>query len=294
MITSEPKRVVVSGYATLDYVVQLEEPFHGTGTVTGELGASGAWPRAGGAALYASRRIAAIGHRAFALTWIGDDGDGGHYLRACQRAQICCEAIDQRRAVKTPRCILIYRPDGEYGCLLDTGFGGHEELTRAQADLIQEADHVCISVGPPQATAAILDICRVDVPLSWIAKLDRAAYPPDLCRRLAERANLIFCNASEREFIEASFDAPRSDKQVIIETLGSAGVLIDSCDGKRVLPARKIKAFDTTGAGDTLAGEVIAQLVSGTQSIDDAVTHGMNAACDLLASRPAWRMPEPS
>lgn len=294
MTTRAPKRVVISGYATLDYVVQLAEPFHGTGTVTGELGASGAWPRAGGAALFASRRIAAVGHRAFALTWIGDDGDGGHYLRACQRAQICCEAVDQRRAVKTPRCILIYRPDGDYGCLLDTGLGGHEELTTTQAKIIEQADHVCISVGPPEATAAILDHCPEDVPLSWIAKLDRISYPEDLCRKLAQRANLIFCNASEREFIEASFDGPRSDGQTIIETLGSAGVLIDSCDGKRVVPANKIKAFDTTGAGDTLAGEVIAQIVSGQMSIDDAVNHGMEAACDLLASRPAWRMPEPS
>ena len=66
------KRIVVSGYATLDYVVQLSGPFHGTGTAIGELGFSGAWPRAGGAALYASRRIAAAGHRAFLLTWIGD------------------------------------------------------------------------------------------------------------------------------------------------------------------------------------------------------------------------------
>lgn len=96
----EPKKVVVSGFATLDYVVQSSEPFNGTGTVLSELGVANAWPRAGGAALYASRRIAAAGHRSFALTWIGDDGDGGHYLRACQRDQICREAIQQNRGFK--------------------------------------------------------------------------------------------------------------------------------------------------------------------------------------------------
>ena len=56
------KKVVVTGYATMDYVVQLQAQFHGTGTVLGELGPADAWPRAGGAALYASKRLAAAGH----------------------------------------------------------------------------------------------------------------------------------------------------------------------------------------------------------------------------------------
>lgn len=280
-----PKQVIVSGYATLDYVVQLTQAFHGTGTVISELGVSGAWPRAGGAALYASRRIAAAGHRALAMTWIGDDGDGGHFLRACQRSQICCDAIDQRHGVTTPRCILIYQPDGDYGCLLDTGFSGSEAVTQKQLELIGAADHLCISVGPAVATKSILDACPLTTPMSWIAKLDRSAYPPDLCRLLAARAKVIFCNASEREFIESAFQGKRPAGQIIIETLGSAGVLIDGEDGKRIVQAQAIEAHDTTGAGDTLAGEVVAHLVAGDLRIDRAVEQGMLAARDLLASR---------
>ena len=280
-----PKKIVISGYATLDYVVQLSEPFHGTGTVIGELGASGAWPRAGGAALYASRRMAAAGHRAFALTWIGDDGDGGHYLRACKQAQICCEAIDQRQGAQTPRCILIYRPDGDYGCLIDTGFGGSEWATAEQLAIVGTADHVSVSVAPAAATRAVLDACPEHVSLSWIAKLDRMAYPPELCARLAARANLIFCNASEREFVESAYQGRRPDGQIIVETLGSAGVLIDGPRGQVVLPGQAIKAHDTTGAGDTLAGEVIAHHVAGTLAIEACVERGMAAARELLASR---------
>lgn len=280
-----PHNVVISGYATLDYVVQLVDDFHGYGTVTGELGVSGAWPRAGGAALYASRRVAAAGHRAFALTWIGDDGDGGHYLRACQRSKICCEAIDQRRAVKTPRCVLIYNPNGDYGCLLDTGFEEKETLTEQQRTIVQQAHHLCISAGPPQVGAAIIAAYPDNRPVSWIAKLDRQVFPQSLCDKLAQRAQLIFCNASEREFVEEAYNGHRPTDQIIIETLGSAGVLIDAPDGKRVIPADAIKAHDTTGAGDTLAGEVIAQYVSGIVTIDEAVRNGMAAAKDLLASR---------
>lgn len=279
------KKIVVSGYATLDYVVQLDAPFHGTGTATGELGFSGAWPRAGGAALYASRRIAAMGHRAFPLTWIGDDGDGGHYLRACQRAQICCDAVDQIPGAKTPRCVLIYRPDGDYGCLLDTGFHGRERLSSDQVRIASVADHLCISAGPPAATAALLDACPPSVDLSWVAKLDPLSFPEELRAVLARRARLIFCNASEREFIETARDCERPDRQIIIETLGSVGVLVDSSAGRRVLPTTALTTYDTTGAGDTLAGETIAQYLTGQVAIETAVERGMSAARNLLISR---------
>ena len=280
-----PKRVVISGYATLDYVIQLASPFHGIGTTAGETGLSGAWPRAGGAALYASRRIAAAGHRAFPLTWIGDDGDGGHYLRACQREQICSDAIYQHPGAKTPRCVLIYHPDGSYGCLLDTGFAEQECLIKDQLDIAASADHVCISAGPPRPTAALLDAMPFTTDISWIAKLDAAAFPVALRAELADRAKFIFCNASEREFVESARRGDRPRSQVIVETLGSAGVLIDCEQGQRIVAIEAIATHDTTGAGDTLAGEVIAQIVSGHVSVDVAVQAGIRAARNLLAER---------
>ena len=279
------KKIVVSGYATLDYVVQLHAPFHGTGTAMGEFGVSEAWPRAGGAALYASRRIAATGHRAFPLTWIGDDGDGGHYLRACQRSQVCCDAIDQIRGVKTPRCVLIYRPDGDYGCLLDTGAHGREGLSASQAKVLGSADHLCIAAGPPAATAALLEAYPPDADMGWIAKLDAMSFPANLRAALARRARLVFCNASEREFIESARDCKRPDNQIIIETLGSAGVLVDCADGRRVLSTMALTTHDTTGAGDTLAGETMAQFLTGQVTIETAVERGMAAARALLTSR---------
>lgn len=280
-----PKLVVVSGYATLDYVVQAETPFQGSGTVPAAVGVSGAWPRAGGAVLYASRRIAAAGHRAVALTWLGEDGDGDYYRGACESAGICCDAIEQRQGTRTTRCILIYQPDGRHGCLLDAGGNvGNESLSDRQSNILGAANHICISVGPPAATASLLETCPQATGLSWIAKLDVGAYPAALRSNLAARAHIIFCNADERDFIESARTGARSSSQIIIETHGSAGVRIDCRDGVRFIPANAIRAYDATGAGDTLAGEVIAQLLNAVP-IDQAVTQGMLSARELLASR---------
>lgn len=280
-----PKHVVVSGYATLDYVVHADAQFQGTGTVTGKFGVSGAWPRAGGAALYASRRIANAGLRAHALTWVGDDEDGTRYLGACRDAGILADAVNREANATTARCILAYYPDGDFGCLLDVGSNGQASLTAGQRTVLTGADHLCIAAGPPRAAKAILDVYPPDRPVSWIAKLDRHAFPSELCRQLAQRADIVFCNSGEREFINAAYTGGRPAQQIIIETLGSDGVLIDAPNGKRRIPTTSIDAHDTTGAGDTLAGEVIAQILGGVTTIDDAVLCGMAAARDMLARR---------
>ncbi len=279
------KRAVVSGYATLDYVVQLEDEFHGTGTVMGAIGPSGAWPRAGGAVLYTSKRLAAAGHDCSALTWIGDDADGSFYLEACRSAGIRHDAITQSTRTQTPRCILIYNTDGSYGCLLDSGGAGNETLSSAQSAALAAAELVCIAVGPANATEAIIDQCSDSALVAWIAKVDNLAFPMSLRRKIADRANYIFCNGSERNFVSESFMAPRREDQTIIETLGSAGVLIDTPSDKRVLSTEFVKTNNTTGAGDTLAGEVLARIVTGTCPAEDAVQLGMKAARELLLAR---------
>lgn len=68
----------------------------------------------------------------------------------------------------------------------------------------------------------------------------------------------------------------RGVKTVLI-TLGANGVLIEGPDGSRHLPARPVKAVDTTAAGDTFIGGFAAGLLEG-MSLDDAVQLGQRAA----------------
>ena len=282
------KKAVVSGYATLDYVIQMYDQFHGTGTVSGAMGPSGAWPRAGGAVLYASRRLAAAGIECHALTWIGADGDGQHFLNACAESKINSDTICISPTRKTPRCIMIYNPDGGYGCLLDASSDSEEHLTAEQEEILNQADLICISVGPLAATTSIIERCPDDAIVAWIVKIDHDAFSPELRGRIAARADYIFCNADERQFVADCLPQNKRSGQTIVETLGSAGVLVESDQQKIVLSADFVKTSDTTGAGDTLAGEVLAIVIEGESSVVDAVQRGMDAARNLLAARPLF------
>ena len=198
--------VVIAGFATLDYVVQVEGDFTGRGTLPMRQAGDEAWPRAGGAALYAGAALAAAGAPVVPLTWIGDDADGAAYVRACRRAGLPLDGVAVQADAPTTRCLLIYNADGTYGCLLRPG---PTAPTADQLALAARAAWLAISAGPPEILGRLLDAAASDARVAWIVKHDPACFPPGLAARLADRADVVFCNAGERAWLEAGRSSPR-------------------------------------------------------------------------------------
>jgi ribokinase len=266
-------RVAVAGFATIDYVVRVEGDFTGRGT---RVMREAAWPRAGGAALYASAALARAGVAAAPLTWIGDDADGDTYLAAC--GSLAGVAVTP--GAPSTRCLLIYNADGTYGCLLRPG---PAELTGAQLRLAAEAEWLVIAAGPPVTTARLLEI---EGPrLAWIAKDDPACFPQEPVARLTARAEVVFCNAGERAWLEAGRTGPVPADQILFETRGADGVHVEA-DEMFNLPVSPLTVDDATGAGDTFAGAALAALIAG-HTPRKAAEAGIAAAGALLAARQA-------
>lgn len=265
---------VVAGFATIDYVVRVEGDFSGRGTL---LMRGGAWPRAGGAALYASAALARAGVVAAPLTWIGDDADGEAYRAAC----VALDGVAVTPGAPSTRCLLIYNTDGTYGCLLRPG---PAELTDAQLRLVAEADWLVVAAGPPAILHRLLDL---EGPrLAWIAKDDPACFPPDLVARLTARARVVFCNAGERDWLESGRTGPVPAGQILFETRGGEGVHVEAGGEAFDLPVTPLTVDDATGAGDTFAGAALAALITGG-SPRAAAEAGIAAAGALLAARQA-------
>lgn len=270
--------VVVAGFATIDYVVQVEGVFTGRGT---RLIREAAWPRAGGAALYASAALALAGVEAAPLTWIGDDADGGAYLAACREVGLRVDGVVEVESATSTRCLLIYNADGTYGCLLRPG---SVMLTDVQQRLAASAAWLAIAAGPPEISRRLLDGVSPDTRLAWIAKDDPACFPADLAARLADRADFVFCNAGERAGLEAGRSVARPAGQVVFETRGAAGVRVEAEGEAFDLPVEPLDVTDATGAGDTFAGGALAVLVVGG-SRREAAMAGVAAAQALLRRR---------
>ena len=181
--------------------------------------------------------------------------------------------------------MLLYHDDGSYTCLIDRGGVNQQAITDSSVSNPVRADFVCIAAGPAKASAALLAGVPDDVPVAWIAKRDPDSFPAWLTRRLARRADLIFCNTSERPMVDSSRSAGTRPGQAIIETRGADGVLLERSGHKLEMPCETVRARDATGAGDTLAGEVIATLLSGITDLETALRRGMDAARSLLLTR---------
>ena len=72
----------------------------------------------------------------------------------------------------------------------------------------------------------------------------------------------------------------------MLVTLGAQGVVIVDGAGTRHAPARKVKAVDTTAAGDTFIGALAVALCE-RQSLDEAVALGQAAAALCVTRRGA-------
>lgn len=279
-------RAVTTGFATVDYAIELAEQFDGTGTRTVKHTARDAWPRAGGAALYACRQLVRAGLEAAPVTWIGSDTGGERYRAACGDEGIPLTGVRIQKDGTTATCFLIYQPDGDYGCLFLPPCVEPRSLVSAQRELLAGAEFVLIAVGPPALSGEIQATISPRATVAWIAKTDFKAYPQHVRNAYARRADYIFCNAGEREFVDASFAEPRAAGQVIIETRGSEGIVVDTGDKRFVVPvAESIETPDTTGAGDTLAGGTMASILSGERDLGAAVEAGVARSAELLRSR---------
>lgn len=273
-------KVVISGYATVDYVVHASARFTGQGTVAMNTPPDGEWPRPGGAVLYAGRQLSAAGHRTLPVTWIGADKDGASYRRAVAVAGMEQTGIVTCSDAPTTRCLMIYGPDGDHGCLLRAGAA---MLSDGQVALMVGVDLLVLTAGPASAAWALLAALPDTAHLAWIVKPDPACFPPDLAQALTRRADWLFCNASERAWLEAHRWSDRAG-QILFETRGGDGVMVEGGGEAMLLPVSPLKVTDPTGAGDSFAGAALAALLSGAAPVI-AADQGIAAAADLLRRR---------
>ena len=110
-------RIVVTGYASLDYVVRLDGVPEANRTT--RIIERTAWPRLGGGPGL-RRRGAGRGRReeGDAVTWIGKDPAGETWLASLGEAGVSPEGVAINNEGRTPVSVLAYQPDG--GCIAST------------------------------------------------------------------------------------------------------------------------------------------------------------------------------
>jgi ribokinase len=272
--------LLVTGYASLDYPVSLAGTVQPDKTTHITYRDPRAWPRTGGSPYYVTKAAVKLGMNSQPITWVGKDELAQKYLDDCDSAGISTSGVAQLTGQRSPTCLLIHQGDGSTSCLFDPAFSGKEAITDGQREMLAKCKNICITVGPGHLVAEILSLVVVNANLYWVTKNDERAFPAQVCQQLAQKSLVIFCNQSERPWIEAfNPSAP-----IIVQTQGAGGCKIIISGKEEIVSARSVKTSDPTGAGDTFAGGFIEALCR-TGDPKQAARIGMDCARELLERR---------
>lgn len=275
-------RVVVVGSANVDLVVGVpRHPAGGETILGGDLRRS---PGGKGA----NQAVAAARAGGADTTFVGAlgrDEAADVLLASLGRAGVRTDTLD-RADVATGTALITVSPDGENAIVVAPGANSHVRIGPAQAERIVAADVILAQLEIPLDTVIAAARARRDGALLVVNAAPSRELPDDLWREVDvlvvnehEAAGLAGVEAAGGAAPESLAKALLERVPAVVVTLGGEGSLVARRAVPAVrIPATRVTAVDTTGAGDTYCGVLAAALARGAELADAARLAGIAGA----------------
>jgi ribokinase len=271
-VGSAPGGVVVVGAVNVDLVVVADRlPSPGV-TVAG----SGLQTFGGGKAANAAVAAARVGAAVHLVGAVGADANGQGALDELTGDGVDVTAVARLRDQPTGVALIVVDASGENQIALGPGANGAVTpalVEAALAALLPGTAYVLVSTEIPAAAvvAAVVQAAAHHVPCvinpapALPCVLDTLEYGPILTPNEGELAELAALLGRPGVSTDEALDVviARTGSAVAV-TLGAAGCRLATPDGTRhTIPAPPTTVVDTTGAGDTFNGVLVAGLAEG-------------------------------
>ena len=166
-------------------------------------------------------------------------------------------------------------------------FGMDESLLKGTDDLFKDCDFLIAQFETPQAvTAAAFKQAKAH----GVTTILNPAPAKEILPELLAVTDVVIPNESESEVLTgiavdseaamletADYFKAHGVNNLLI-TLGSRGVFYCTPHGHGMVPAFKVKAVDTTAAGDTFIGALASQLATDLSNVADALVYAQRAS----------------
>ena len=279
-----PAKVVVIGSLNMDLVTRAPRLPRGGETLIGESFATVSGGKGANQAVAAAR----LGAQVSMVGCVGSDAYGEQLRGALLAEQIDCQAVstvDDSSGV----ALIVVDDNSQNAIVIVAGANGAltaEVIDRFDA-VLQAADVIICQLEVPDATVGhalkrgrelgktvILNPAPASRPLpaDWYASID---YLIPNESEAAALSGLPVDSLASAETAATRLIAMGAGKVII--TLGAQGSLFANGKGFEHFPAQKVRAIDTTAAGDTFVGGFAAALAAG-KSEADAIRFGQVAA----------------
>ncbi|AJO77745.1 ribokinase [Pseudomonas sp. MRSN 12121] len=279
-----PAKVVVVGSLNMDLVTRAERLPRAGETLVGQSFATVSGGKGANQAVAAAR----LGAEVSMVGCVGDDAYGEQLRSALLAEQIDCQAVTA--VAGSSGVALIVVDDSSQNAIVIVA-GGNGQLTPEVVGgfdpVLQAADVIICQLEVPLATVehtlkrgralgktVILNPAPASGPLpaDWYSSID---YLIPNESEAAALSGLPVDSLASAEAAASQLLAAGAGKVII--TLGGQGSLFASGTGFEHFPAPRVKAVDTTAAGDTFVGGFAAALAAG-KSEAEAIRFGQVAA----------------
>ncbi len=270
------KKIIVVGSSNVDLTVRVRRlPLPGE-TIRGATLLRTNGGKGANQAVAAAR----LGADVVFITCLGNDASGGMLS-----AQFAADGIDTSciKLSATPTgTALIFVDDNAENCIA-VAPGSNNDLLPADIDAarstMEGASYLLVQLVIPMPT--VVRAVELAHSLGIKTIMNPAPMNP-VPEELFSRIWLITPNQTEAEqltgvHVESEDDAARAAEVLfakgvknVIVTMGSKGSLVCTQEGREFVPSRKVKAIDTTGAGDVYNGALVAALSQGKSLIEAA------------------------
>lgn len=257
--------VVIVGSGNVDLVSQVERiPSPGETVLS-----TGFATHAGGKG---NNQATAAARAAASTTFIGafGDDDNGARLRA-SLTDSGAHPLVRTSTEPTGTALIVVAESGENSIVVNAGANATlTHLTEDERLAIADATIVLLQLEIPLDT--VIEAARVATGLVVL----NAAPARQLPRDLLDTVDLLVVNEHEAELLGGA-DELRTVVPQLVVTLGASGAVIYTRETTSVVVGIRVEVVDTTGAGDTFCGALVAKLDEGA-TLDDAVGFATAAA----------------
>lgn len=267
--------VLVVGSANADLTVRVERRPGAGETVLG----TDLVESAGGKGANQAAAAARLGGRTALLARVGGDAFGELLLSAQRDAGTDVAPVIVDDAARTGTAMIIVSPDGDNSIVVSPG--ANAALTphdvAAAKDVIAASSVVSLQLEIPMESVRAAAAAAEDAGTRVV--LNPSPAPDALAAELLAVADPLVVNEHEARQLSGLTDGKPAEwayalrekgARSVVVTLGGDGALVLDASGVREVPGVKVKAVDTTGAGDAFTGALATRLARGDALPDAA------------------------
>lgn len=281
------KNILVIGSLNMDLVINTDRMPRAGETIHGK----GFAHFPGGKGANQASACARAGGNVKMLGKVGDDAYGDILLKNLSQDGVNINGIEREKISTGVAVITVF--NGENSIILDKGANGlvDRDYIDRHIDAIDWADYIIMQYEIPMETVVyVAQIVKSKGKTLIIDPAPMMETPSELYRM----ADIILPNETETaQLVGEGNDDEASVKKMyelgcknVIMTLGKKGSIYYNGENMINQPAYKVKAIDTTGAGDCFTGSMVAALAS-DKTMEEALEFASKASAIAVGRRGA-------